>query len=983
MKRLLTALLIVTAAPGCKSNAYCLNCKDGGNGVFAPEDMTPPDDLVGRTDDLLPPPDLTGTGGPCTPTNGGVEICDKLDNDCNGTIDDVPESRLVGDPQNCGACGNACKFAHAFGECVGGFDGGVPTCHEKGCQPGYIDLDGDPANGCEYVCTPTSPATEICDGKDNNCDGRVDEGFTTNWADAQKQMPLYDSSTANCGQCGIVCSLGAGTLLACAGTGAGGRGQCAVTGCFNGLDGNGVHQTYRHNPASGAIEVTGCEYHCPKPAVELGTNCNPDGACTFPAELCNGSDDDCDFVADDKLSDPGLNGPCPDGAPGKLCQDAVNCGKGVCTAGTYRCIGGGLTCQGSTGPSPEMCDGIDNDCNGKVDDPYTATWNDAGNQMPRYDSDPNHCGGCAATQKCALPNGVNYCRVAAGDTLGSCAILACNPGFAWVPKTDSNPASPTCDQVTTSPRDSTQATTGIGCFYSCPLANNTPETCDGKDNDCSGCIDDGLTAPAICANKGVCAGQNVVARCAGAAGFKCDYSAVPNISLDAMGNLTTTENQCDNLDNNCNGPCDENFPDVLVSGAGCTNAHAAKTCVAGQGVCQSVGPFVCAASGGKPYNDIEKCSATPNTAAATDEKCNGKDDDCNGLIDEPTDFTLGGTTFKGWHDPVVQVAVGPDPYTGQAAHTVYVYAFEATRPDASATSPGSQSTRACANAGVLPWANVTLAQARTACAGIRDAAGNSIGRLCSAWEWQQTCNGNAGAGAHWSMSAATSPYQAQVCNDASETEQRCLPGATPSQCIKSCTAQGRCTCTSSNDCSPGFGCNGSGLCVGAGAWPTGSIGSAGSANQCFVSHGAGGVGHDFSGNLMEWTATPVTLKSGNAASIAAGPQSGTWTVNGLTNIYPSDAGAQLVLSGAASAGNNGTFDIVSVVSPTSVVIANANGSAQATATIAWAFIYNKVRGGNFLTSSSGGDACEFDFDIQKASFANTDLGFRCCADVKP
>lgn len=28
-------------------------------------------------------------GGPCTPTNGGVEICDGRDNDCNGTIDEA------------------------------------------------------------------------------------------------------------------------------------------------------------------------------------------------------------------------------------------------------------------------------------------------------------------------------------------------------------------------------------------------------------------------------------------------------------------------------------------------------------------------------------------------------------------------------------------------------------------------------------------------------------------------------------------------------------------------------------------------------------------------------------------------------------------------------------------------------------------------------------------------------------------------------
>ena len=51
--------------------------------------------------------------------------------------------------------------------------------------------------------------------------------------------------------------------------------------------------------------------------------------------------------------------------------------------------------------------------------------------------------------------------------------------------------------------------------------------------------------------------------------------------------------------------------------------------------------------------------------------------------------------------------------------------------------------------------------------------------------------------------------------------------------------------------------------------------------------------------------------------------------------------------------------------------------------LTWELIYNKVRGGNFATTTSGGDTCEFDFDIQKASFANTDVGFRCCFDHAP
>ncbi|MDB4971117.1 MAG: hypothetical protein JWN44_6806 [Myxococcales bacterium] len=981
MKRLFLGALLLVVASGCRSNPYCLNCKDSGNGVIAPDDMTDVGDLAG-TDDMDTPPDLLGQGGPCVPTNGGVEICDKLDNDCNGKIDDVSMDRLVGDPNNCGACGVECKFPHAFGQCVGGFDGGMPTCKANGCQPGYIDLDGDPTNGCEYVCTPTSPATEACDGKDNNCDGRIDEGFTTTWFDANKQMPKYDSALANCGQCGVVCSLGAGTVMACQGTGANGRGQCVVTACVNALDSMNVHQTYRHNPLAGNIDVTGCEVHCPKPAASLGNDCNPNGACTFPVETCNGLDDDCNFVSDDNLTDPGLNGPCPDGAPGKLCQDATTCGKGVCAAGTYKCVGGGLTCDLSVGPSPESCNGKDDDCNGKVDDPYTATWKDAGNQMPRYDSDKNNCGAC--TTVCTLPNAPNICRRFGADTVGSCATAGCNAGWNYVPKTDSDPNNPMCDVTTVGNKDSTQGTTGRGCFYPCPVNPINGESCDGLDNDCNGCRDDGITPPPIaCSNLGVCAGQGVTARCQGAKGYKCDYSMVPNVSLDPAGNLAATELQCDNLDNNCEGRCDENFPNVGVSGAGCTNApRTVKTCTAGQGVCQVTQPYACGKSVvTSPYNDIEQCTATANTAAAKDEECNGKDDDCDGSIDEASTSVIGATTYQGWHDKVVQVAVAADPFTGQAAHTVYAYQYEATRPDATGTTPGSQSQRACSVAGRLPWANVTLAQAQAACAAIKNAAGTAIGRLCSAWEWQQTCNGNAASGTHWSMSSSSTTYVPQVCNDAAQDDQRCKPGATPSQCLLTCNGSGQCTCMSDADCSPGFACN-VGICRGSGAWPTGSVGTVGAGNQCFVLFGTDEA-HDFSGNLQEWTSTPVTLKQGATASIAATGTAGQWQVNGLTNIFSTDAGAQLILTGATSAGNNGTFDIVSVTPSTSVVISNPNGSVQAGATITWKFVYNKLRGGNYLTNASGGDSCEFDFDIQKASFSNTNVGFRCCSDTAP
>jgi hypothetical protein len=267
------------------------------------------------------------------------------------------------------------------------------------------------------------------------------------------------------------------------------------------------------------------------------------------------------------------------------------------------------------------------------------------------------------------------------------------------------------------------------------------------------------------------------------------------------------------------------------------------------------------------------------------------------------------------------------------------------------------------------------------------------------------------------MSTSPTSYTSAVCNDASETEQRCNPSAKncakscnaqnqctcssdtdcggvsgscvsgvctgslcPLQCAKTCNGNGECTCTVNADCSPGFSCSGN-ICVGSGAWPTGSIGSAGSSDQCFTDYGASGGIHDLTGNLQEWTSTNVILKSGTAATMTAtsGGQSTISNLNTGTNqIFATDVGAQIIITSATDAG---TYDIVAVSPPGTVTVKST--SAVAATGLSWQFVYNKVRGGNYATTNSGGDTCEFDFDIQKAAFANTDVGFRCCSDSAP
>ena len=95
-----------------------------------------------------------------------TEVCDYLDNDCNGVVDDVAEV----DPSVSGA-GTWYEDGDGDGHGAGS---GVYRCDAIDGFVEGVDDDCDDADPFTYP-----GAKELCDGKDNNCDSKPDEGEVT------------------------------------------------------------------------------------------------------------------------------------------------------------------------------------------------------------------------------------------------------------------------------------------------------------------------------------------------------------------------------------------------------------------------------------------------------------------------------------------------------------------------------------------------------------------------------------------------------------------------------------------------------------------------------------------------------------------------------------------------------------------------------------------------------------------------------------
>jgi hypothetical protein len=157
-------------------------------------------------------------------------------------------------------------------------------------------------------------------------------------------------------------------------------------------------------------------------------------------------------------------------------------------------------------------------------------------------------------------------------------------------------------------------------------ATETPEICDGIDNDKNGKVDDDPVdcPPMPCDNLGVCQGVKPV--CNGS--WVCDYSAVKRELGD--------EKTCDGLDNDCDGEVDEKLVGCFEICDGLDNDNNGKfddnpqgsPCSATQGVCATGATSTCLGKAGW------RCDYASPKYEPQEVSCDGLDNDCDGQADE-------------------------------------------------------------------------------------------------------------------------------------------------------------------------------------------------------------------------------------------------------------------------------------------------------------------------------------------------------------
>jgi hypothetical protein len=281
----------------------------------------------------------------------------------------------------------------------------------------------------------------------------------------------------------------------------------------------------------------------------------------------------------------------------KLCSKDADCAatdrcaefSGFCVPRTAMACGTGPSCT-PTAEEDETCDGVDDDCNGTVDEDYLA--------------EPTSCGSgtCHATGETSCVDGEVVDSCSPGGGAGSDAT--CNgidedcdgnvdEGFVSTPTS--------CGAGVCGANGATSCVAGVvldSCTPGLP-SSATDTVCNGLDDDCDGLEDEEFMPAATSCGFGVCQAVGSTSCVNGALIDSC-APGTPQSSVD---------DTCDNVDNDCNGQVDDGFAGTVTH--------------CGFGACATTGTTQCSAG-----HVVDTCQVTCEGQCA-----DGAEDDADGKLD--------------------------------------------------------------------------------------------------------------------------------------------------------------------------------------------------------------------------------------------------------------------------------------------------------------------------------------------------------------
>ncbi len=538
-------------------------------------------------------------------TQCALGVCDSDDGSCrqqiyddnrscddgdDGTIEDTCDNGSCRGIQSCGEGYKVgdyreCTLENQYGSCTG----------TQLCNSDQTFTD----------CSGQTPEAEACDGVDNDCDEDIDEAEDLVYRFCQEQRGVCEGAKRQCG--GV-----AGWLTCTAQTYQDHHEayETVETRCDNldndcdGLVDEGCdndHDGYCDQTMTVAEDVEVCPYG--------GGDCNDDRDRIHPGrtELCDGIDNDCDDIIDnpDSLDHHDCffqDGVCE--GSGQRCEGAS--GWQACTENDYRTYSEDYEHLIET-----LCDGLDNDCDGLVDegcdndedgycdqtmtvigtpevcphggqdcdDQNEAIHPTAPERCDNYDNDcdeavdeledlelvlcPNQQGVCTQSRK--------RCLLGLWQTCTNDTYLSHNASFETGTESLCDDLDNNCNGQTDEGCNNDEdaycdaAMTTVGTPQTCVMGGgdcqddndqvfpSQVEFCDGLDNNCDSLVDDPehLEFMACALEDGVC--TTTQRRCEGENGWQdCKYwdykTQAPAYQLE--------ETACDNLDNDCDGQTD-------------------------------------------------------------------------------------------------------------------------------------------------------------------------------------------------------------------------------------------------------------------------------------------------------------------------------------------------------------------------------------------------------------------------------------------